>query len=79
VLDGDEFVTALERAISETTVGVNWYINQGHRHKLQVDASRLVREFGEDPDAVIDGEPAPITKVVDQEDWRIRAMVQLVF
>jgi phosphate-selective porin OprO/OprP len=79
VLDGDEFVTALERAISETTVGVNWYINQGHRHKLQVDASRLVREFGEDPDAVIDGEPAPITKVADQEDWRIRAMVQLVF
>lgn len=79
VRDGDEFVDALERSLSETTVGVNWFINQGHRHKLQVDMSRLVREFGEDADAEIDGEPAPIRKVADQEDWRIRAMVQLVF
>jgi len=79
VHDGDEFVNALERTISETTVGVNWYINQGHRHKLQVDVSRLVREFGEDPDAVIDGEPAPITQIADQEDWRVRTMIQLVF
>jgi hypothetical protein len=60
-------------------LGFNWFINQGHRHKFQVDSSWLVREFADDPAAVIDGDSHPITALPDQEDWRIRAMIQLVF
>ena len=67
------------RGRSEITVGFNWYINGGHRHKLQLDASRLIREFASDPDAVIDGEPNPIVALPDQEDHRVRVMIQLVF
>ena len=44
-----------------------------------VDASRLVREFAADPDAVVNGEAAPIAKAPDQVDYRVRVMVQLVF
>ncbi len=79
VLVGDEYVPALEGKIGETTFGLNWYVNEGHRHKLQLDASRLVRTFEDDPNAVIEGSPRPITAPDDQEDWRFRAMVQLVF
>jgi hypothetical protein len=79
LLDGDEYLPQLEGKISELTAGFNWYINGGHRHKLQFDASRLVREFADDPDAVIAGGPAPITALPDQEDYRVRVMIQLVF
>jgi hypothetical protein len=79
LIDGDDSVPQLEGKISELTAGFNWYINGGHRHKLQLDASRLVREFRDDPNAVIDGEPAPITALDDQEDFRVRVMIQLVF
>jgi len=35
--------------------------------------------FAADPDAVIDGVAKPIVKAPNQVDWRVRAMVQLVF
>jgi hypothetical protein len=35
--------------------------------------------FAADPDAVIDGVATPIAKAPNQVDWRVRAMVQLVF
>jgi hypothetical protein len=79
VLVDGEYVPGIEGAISELTAGVNWYINEGHRHKLQFDVSRLQREFAADPNAVIGGEPTPIAAPDDQEDFRFRAMVQLVF
>jgi hypothetical protein len=79
VLADGELVPAIEGKISELTAGVNWYINEGHRHKLQLDLSRLVREFVADPNAVVGGEPNPIAAADDQEDWRMRVMVQLVF
>jgi hypothetical protein len=44
-----------------------------------VDTSWLTREFADDPGAVIDGEPSPIEARPDQNDWRFRAMIQLVF
>jgi hypothetical protein len=44
-----------------------------------VDASRLTREFADDPGAVIGGQPSPIEALPDQQDWRFRAMIQLVF
>jgi hypothetical protein len=49
------------------------------RNKVALDVSRLERQFAADPDAVIDGVVAPIAKAPDQVDWRVRAMVQLVF
>lgn len=79
VFDGEAYVPQIESKISELTVGVNWFINRGHRHKFQVDTSWLVREFADDPGAVIDGEPSPIVALSDQGDWRFRAMIQLVF
>jgi len=79
LFDGDDWAPQIEGKISEITVGFNWYINRGHRHKLQLDASRLTRVFADDPDAVIDGEPAPIVALADQEDFRVRVMIQLVF
>jgi hypothetical protein len=79
LLDGDEYRPQLEGKLSELTVGFNWYINGGHRHKLQFDASHLVREFRDDPDAVIASGVRPIVAHADQEDWRVRVMVQLVF
>jgi hypothetical protein len=79
VFDGEEYVPQIEGKISEITVGVNWFINEGHRHKLQVDTSWLTREFADDPGAIIDGESSPITALADQKDWRFRAMIQLVF
>ena len=79
VADGVGWTTAIERTIAETSVGVNYFINQWHRHKLQFDASRLERSFAADPDAIVDGVPAAIAKAPDQVDWRVRAMVQFTF
>jgi hypothetical protein len=44
-----------------------------------MDASRLVRSFVADPDAILNGEPTPIAAAPDQIDYRLRLMVQLVF
>jgi len=71
-------VAALEAKISETSVAASYSL-PGWRNKLALDVSRLVRRFAADPDAVIDGAPAPIAKARDQVDWRMRVMVQLVF
>ena len=75
----DGSMPALERDISEISVGASWYLNDWHRHKLQLDLSRLVRTFAADPDAVIGDVPQPIAATPDQEDWRVRMMVQLLF
>jgi hypothetical protein len=79
VAGGDSWLPAVEGTISETSVGVNYFINQWHRHKLQCDVSRLERSFVADPNAVIGGLPSPIAAPADQVDWRVRAMVQLTF
>jgi hypothetical protein len=79
VAEGDGWAPAIERTITETSIGVNYFINQWHRHKLQFDASRLVRTFAADPDAIVNGVPNPISQTPDQVDWRVRAMVQLTF
>jgi len=78
VWDGEDWTLALEARISEISVGVSVRI-LGWRNKLAVDLSRLTREFAADPDAVINGEAAPIAKAPNQVDYRVRAMVQLVF
>ncbi|MEE4272763.1 MAG: porin [Thermoanaerobaculales bacterium] len=78
VWDGEDWTPALEAKISEITVGVSRRL-PGFRNLVVLDASRLVREFAADSEAVIDGEPAPIAKAPDQVDYRIRMMVQLVF
>jgi len=76
---GESWAPAVERAIAETSVGLNWFVNGWHRHKLQFDLSRLERSFAADPAAVIDGVAAPIPAFDDQVDYRARAMVQLLF
>jgi len=78
VWDGEDWVPALEAKISEISVGASVRL-KGWRNKLVVDLSRLTREFAADPDAIIDGEAAPIAKAQNQVDYRIRAVVQLVF
>ncbi len=78
VWGGEDWVPALEARISELSIGGSVRL-PGWRNKLALDLSRLTREFAADPDAVIDGEPAPIAKAPNQVDYRIRAMVQLVF
>jgi hypothetical protein len=79
IAEGDRWVPAVEAGIAETSIGVNYFIHEWHRHKLQFDASRLVRDFAADPDAVIDGEPFPISDHEDQVDYRVRALIQLTF
>ena len=78
VWGGEDWTTALEAKISELSVGASVRI-LGWRNKLVLDLSRLTREFAADPDAVIAGEAAPIAKAPSQVDYRVRAMVQLVF
>jgi len=60
---------AMEEKISEITAGLNFYLHQGHQHKLFFDVSQLTRSFQEhqgfDPD--------------DQEEYRFRSMLQLKF
>lgn len=79
VWNGTQLVPGLERSIAETTVGLDLFLNQWHRHELLFDASRLLRQFADDPTAVIDGVPTPIIAPDEQEDWRFRAMIQMVF
>lgn len=77
VADGTEL--ALEERISEVTVGLNWYLHRWHRHKLQLDLSRLERGFTADVGAEVGGVPHPIPMGPDQVDHRIRTLVQLFF
>ncbi|MCK5376406.1 MAG: hypothetical protein KAJ97_04935 [Acidobacteria bacterium] len=78
VWDGEDWTPALESKISETSVALSYRL-PGWRNKLMLDLSRLERQFAADPDAVIDGQPSPVPRHPDQVDWRVRAMVQLVF
>lgn len=78
VWDGGDWAPALEAKISEVSVAASVFIPQW-RNRLILDLSRLTRTFAADPGAVIDGEAAPIAKAADQVDYRVRAMVQLVF
>jgi hypothetical protein len=78
VADGEQWVPAIEAEISETSAAVSYRLF-GWRNKVALDISRLVRTFAADPDAVINGVPSPIEKAPDQVDYRVRAMVQLVF
>jgi hypothetical protein len=78
VLDGDEYVPAIEAEISEFTAAASYRL-PGWRNKLAIDFSRLVRTFAADPDAILGATPTPIPKASDQIDYRVRLMVQLVF
>jgi len=78
VWDGVNWTPALESSISEISAAVSYFL-PGWRNKVAVDVSRLERKFAADPDAVIDGQAAPIEKAPDQLDYRVRLMVQLVF
>ena len=78
VQEGEGWIPAIEAEISETSAAVSYRL-LGWRNKLALDVSRLERSFAADPDAIIDGTPTPISQVPDQIDYRIRAMVQLVF
>jgi hypothetical protein len=78
VADGEEWGPAIEAEISEISAAMS-YVLPGWRNKIALDVSRLVRTFAADPDAIVNGEHRPIAKAPDQIDWRIRAMVQLVF
>jgi len=78
VADGEDWAPAIEGEISETSAAVSYRL-PGWRNKLAFDVSRLERSFAADPDAIFNGVPRPIPKAPDQIDYRIRAMVQLVF
>ena len=78
VWNGEDWTPALEAKISEISLGASVRL-PGWRNKLAVDLSRLVRIFAADRDAIIEDQPAPIAKAPNQVDYRIRAMVQLVF
>jgi hypothetical protein len=78
VWDGEDWMPALERSISEISAAMSYYL-PGWRNKVALDVSRLERQFAADPDAVIDGQSAPIARAPDQVDYRVRLMVQLVF
>jgi hypothetical protein len=78
VSEGEGWVPAIEAEISEISAAVSYRL-PGWRNKLALDVSRLVRSFAADPDAIMNGVPTPIADAPDQIDWRVRAMVQLVF
>ena len=78
VQEGEGWIPAIEAEISETSVAVSYRL-PGWRNKLALDVSRLERSFAADPDAIINGTPTPIPEAPDQIDYRIRAMIQLVF
>jgi hypothetical protein len=65
-----ELVLALEKRIEELSLGVSYYLNDWHQHKVQLDISRLCRSFAADPEA-------GIAAADDQEDLRFRAMIQV--
>lgn len=71
-IGGDSY---LERKIYEHTVGVNWYLNQGHQHKFFIDYTQLTREL----DLVYDETTKASHSSLDQEDDRFRAMLQFKF
>jgi hypothetical protein len=78
--DGEgEYAVGIERRISEITVGFNWFFRNWHQIALKTDASRLVREFAADPNAIVGGELSPIPQAPDQVDYRVRVMVQAFF
>lgn len=68
VWNGDAYVAAIEKQISEITAGVNFYYGK-HQHKLFFDLSQLTREFAEYQGYTPD----------DQEDIRFRTMLQFKF
>jgi hypothetical protein len=78
VWGGEAWVPAIEAEIAETSIAASCLLF-GWRNKLALDVSRLVRTFAADPDAIFNGVPTPIPQAPDQIDYRIRAMVQLVF
>lgn len=67
-----QYDDALEESLHEVTVGFNAYLSRSHAHKLSFDVSRLSRQFAEV------NEPG-FFRPADQEDSRVRAMVQLFF
>ncbi len=67
-----DFVTAIESRMSEINIGANYFINEWHRHKIQIDLSRLQRQFVADEEAGIERAP-------DQIDYMVRVGLQLVF
>ncbi len=69
---GGEGQTGLEEEINELTIGLNYLVNVWYRQKLQFDLSRLTRQFAADP-------AAGIPRAEDQQDWRVRAVVQMKF
>lgn len=69
----------IEKRVSEITAGISWFPETWHRNKLQLDISRLEREFAADPNAVVGGELSPISKASTQEDLRVRILAQVVF
>ncbi len=80
VADGDGgYQIGIERRMSEVTVGFNWFIKNWQQVALKTDASRLVREFAADPDAVVDGQATPVSQAPTQVDHRVRVMIQLYF
>jgi hypothetical protein len=74
-----DYQIGIERRISELSVGVNWFINNWQQHAVKADMSRLVRDFAADPNAVVDGDPTPISQAPTQVDYRVRVMIQLYF
>ncbi len=76
--DGERWAPAIEAEILETSVAVSYRL-PGWRNKVALDVSRLERTFAGDPDAIVNGVSTPVPKARDQIDWRVRAMVQLVF
>ena len=78
VADGVSWTPAIEGEISEISIGASYRLF-AWRNKVAFDASRLVRSFAADPDAIFNGVPSPIAKAPDQIDYRVRLMVQLVF
>jgi hypothetical protein len=78
VEDGEGWAPAIEGEISEISAALSYRL-PGWRNKLALDVSRLVRTFVADPDAIFNGVPTVIAKAPDQIDYRVRAMVQLVF
>lgn len=78
VWDGEDWTPAIEAEIAETSTAASYSLF-GWRNKVALDVSRLERSFAADPNAILNGVPTPIAKAPDQVDYRIRAMVQLVF
>lgn len=68
VWNGEAYVSAMEKQMSEITAGVNFYYFK-HQYKLFFDVSQLTREFAEYQGYTPD----------DQQDYRFRSMIQVKF